>query len=249
MTGAEWRVGDDERDAAAGQLREHYATGRLTMDEFQSRLDAAYAAVTAGELSRVTADLPGAVPAGLAGPGLAVGTARGTGDGHGNARRYRPPGPPGQRRWRRPAALLIFAGLVAACVLALGSLPHGGLLVLAFLLVGVPVALLTVLAGALIWIGRRAWRSGAWLELVPMAVGAPWLGRVIWLARAVLVGRAFWRAGERVSRPLRSRRAHRPYHGHDYAQYQRHPDGPHDLLGGGTRTRLTARGASSCGSR
>src|SRR5215471_3623377 len=223
MTGAEWRVGDAERDAVAGQLREHYATGRLTMDEFQARLDAAYAAVTAGELSRVTADLPWAVPAGAAGPGLAVAAA---GGGTGHARRYRAPGPPVRRRWRRPAALLIFAGLIAAGVLALGSLPHGSLLVLAFLLVGVPVALLAALAGALIWIGRRAWRSGAWLELVPMAVGAPWLGRVIWLARAVLVGRAFWRAGERVSRPLRSRRAHRPYHGHDYAQYQRHPDGP-----------------------
>src|SRR5215470_415511 len=201
MTGAEWRVGDAERDAVA-----------------------------AGELSRATADLPGAVPAGwagpgLAGPGLAVGTARGTGAAPGNAQRYRAAGPPARHRWRRPAALLIFAGLVTACVLALGSLPHGGLLVLAFLLVGVPVALLTALAGALIWIGRRAWRSGAWLELVPMAVGAPWLGRVIWLARAVLVGRAFWRAGERVSRPLRSRRAHPPYQGHGYAQYQRHPDG------------------------
>jgi len=231
MTGAEWRVGDAERDAVAGQLREHYATGRLTMDEFRARLDATYAAVTAGELSRATADLPGAVPAGwagpgLAGPGLAVGAARGTGAAPGNAQRYRAAGPPARRRWRRPAALLIFAGLVAACVLALGSLPHGGLLVLAFLLVGVPVALLTVLAGALIWIGRRAWRSGVWLELVPVAFGAPWLGRVIWLARAALVGRAFWRAGERVSRPLRSRRAHRPYHGPGYAQYQYHPDGP-----------------------
>jgi hypothetical protein len=229
MTGAKWRVGDAERDAVAGQLKEHYAAGRLTMDEFRARLDAAYAAVTAGELSRVTADLPGAVPAGPVSPGLAVGAAPGSGvvgGGTGNARRYRAAGPPGRRRWRRPAALLIFAGLVAACVLALGSLPHGGLLVLAFLLVGVPVALLTVLAGALIWIGRRAWRSGAWLELVPVVAGVPWLGRVIWLARAVLVGRAFWRAGERVSRPLRSRRAHRPYHGHGYAQYPRHPDGP-----------------------
>src|SRR5215831_13419716 len=107
MTGAEWRVGDAERDAVAGQLREHYATGRLTMDEFRARLDAAYAAVTAGELSRVTAYLPGAVPAV---PGLAVGAARG---GTGNARRYRAAGPPRRRRWPRPAALLIFAGLVA----------------------------------------------------------------------------------------------------------------------------------------
>ena len=82
------------------------------------------------------------------------------------------------------------------------------------------------LAGALIWVGRRAWRSGAWLEVVPLAVGMPWLGRLMWLARAVLVGRAFWRASERVSRPLRSRRGH--YHRYGYAQYQRSAGGPWD---------------------
>jgi hypothetical protein len=226
MTGADRRVGDAEREAVAAQLREHYAVGRLTMDEFQARLDAAYSAVTAGGLSRVTADLPGAVPAG---PGPAVAAARGTSAAPGStgvARHYRAPGPPRRRHRGRLAALLVLAGLLTAGTLALGSLPHGGLLVLAFLLVGVPVVLLTVLAGSLIWIGRRAWRSGAWLEVVPVAIGAPWLGRVIWLARAALVGRAFWRASERVSRPLRSRRAHARYRGHGYAQYQRHPDGP-----------------------
>jgi uncharacterized membrane protein len=180
--------------------------------------------VTAGELSRVTADLPGV-------PGLAVGaTGAAPGavamGGTGAARRYRAAGPSRRRRWGRPAALMIFAGLVTASVLALGSLPHGSLLVLAFLLVAVPVTLLAVLAGALIWIGRRAWRSGAWLELVPVAAGVPWLGREIWLARAALVGRAFWRAGERVSRPLRSRPMQRQYHGHGYPQHQRYPDGP-----------------------
>ena len=67
-TGADWRVGDAEREAVAEQLREHYATGRLTMDEFRSRLDAAYSAVTAADLRRVTADLPsaGLSPAGAA---------------------------------------------------------------------------------------------------------------------------------------------------------------------------------------
>jgi len=120
--------------------------------------------------------------------------------------------------------VLIFVSLVAASALALDSLPHGGLLVLALLLVVVPMMLLAALAGALIWVGRRAWRSGAWLEAVPLAAGMPWLGRVVWLARAVLVGRTFWRAGERVTRPLRSR--HGRYRRHGYAQYQRSPGGP-----------------------
>lgn len=57
------RVGDDERDAAARQLGEHYASGRLERWEYDERLDAALAAKTRGELARVFRDLPGAVPA------------------------------------------------------------------------------------------------------------------------------------------------------------------------------------------
>ena len=70
-TGAQWRVGDAEREAVAGQLREHYAAGRLSIDEFRARLDAAYAARTADQLTRVTADLPAAGPGPAAGPVLA----------------------------------------------------------------------------------------------------------------------------------------------------------------------------------
>jgi DUF1707 SHOCT-like domain len=209
-TGADWRAGDAEREAVTGQLREHYAAGRLTMDEFRARLDAVYSAATARDLSRVTADLP------APGPGAAWEGARAAGP--------RRPAGPRRRRWTAPAALLIFVSLVAASALALSSLPHGGLLVLALLLVVLPVMLLATLAGALIWVGRRAWRSGAWLEVVPLAAGMPWLGRLVWLARAVLVGRAFWRAGERATRPLRSRRGR--YHRHSYGQYQRSADGP-----------------------
>jgi hypothetical protein len=212
-TGAEWRVGDAEREAAAEQLREHYAAGRLTLDEFRSRLDAVYSAVTTGDLRRVTADLPASGPSPA---GAAWGPA-------GIAAHRHVPGPARRRHPGRLAALLIVAGLVTASAVALGSLPHGGLLVLAFLLVVVPMTLLAALAAALIWIGRRAWRSGVWLEAVPLAVGMPWLGRVMWLARAALVGRAFWRAGERASRPLRARRAYRRHRGHGYALYQGHP--------------------------
>jgi hypothetical protein len=215
-TGADWRVGDAEREAVAEQLREHYAAGRLTIDEFRARLDAAYSATTAAGLSRVTADLPAS-----AGPSPAGAAWRPTGA----AQPHRAAGPARRRHPGRLAALLVFAGLVTASTVALGSLPHGGLLVLAFLLVVVPVTLLTALAAALVWVGRRAWRSGAWLEAVPIAVGMPWLGRVIWLARAALVGRAFWRAGERASRPLRARRAYGRHPGHGYALYQRHLGG------------------------
>ncbi len=52
------RIGDREREAVATELREHFAHGRLTLEEFNERLDAAFAAKTQRDLSRITADLP-----------------------------------------------------------------------------------------------------------------------------------------------------------------------------------------------
>jgi hypothetical protein len=53
------RIGDAERDAVATDLGEHYAAGRLTLDELHERLSAAFAAKTYGQLTHVMADLPG----------------------------------------------------------------------------------------------------------------------------------------------------------------------------------------------
>jgi DNA-binding PadR family transcriptional regulator len=47
------RAGDADRDAAAAALGEHFAHGRLTLDEFNARLDATLTATTHGELSQV----------------------------------------------------------------------------------------------------------------------------------------------------------------------------------------------------
>jgi DNA-binding MarR family transcriptional regulator len=52
------RVGDADRDAAAAALGEHFAQGRLTLDELDARLDATLTATTHGELSRAARDLP-----------------------------------------------------------------------------------------------------------------------------------------------------------------------------------------------
>jgi len=52
------RIGDAERDAVAAELREHYAHGRLTLEEFNQRIEAVFAAKTESDLSRVTRDLP-----------------------------------------------------------------------------------------------------------------------------------------------------------------------------------------------
>jgi hypothetical protein len=52
------RIGDTEREAVAAELREHYAHGRLTLEEFNQRLDAVFGAKTQADLTRITRDLP-----------------------------------------------------------------------------------------------------------------------------------------------------------------------------------------------
>jgi Domain of unknown function (DUF1707) len=57
-TDPQMRASDDDRDRAASLLREHHAAGRLTVEEFQERLDAAYRAKTLGDIDKLLADLP-----------------------------------------------------------------------------------------------------------------------------------------------------------------------------------------------
>ncbi|GII03147.1 hypothetical protein Pta02_51550 [Planobispora takensis] len=52
------RASDDDRDRVASVLREHYAQGRLTVEEFDERLEQLYASKTYGELATLTSDLP-----------------------------------------------------------------------------------------------------------------------------------------------------------------------------------------------
>jgi hypothetical protein len=64
--GNEMRVGDAEREAAAAELREHYASGRLTLDELNERIDKTFAAKTSGDLNALMTDLPSRRPDGAA---------------------------------------------------------------------------------------------------------------------------------------------------------------------------------------
>lgn len=52
------RASDADRDHVAELLREHAATGRLTMEEFGERLERTYQAQTYGDLDLLVADLP-----------------------------------------------------------------------------------------------------------------------------------------------------------------------------------------------
>ncbi len=103
------RVGDAEREAVAAELREHYAQGRLSMEDFNQRLDAAYAARTRGDLDKLISDLPHAKPAGTPLPAPPPGSLR---RGHGP--HFVPPGAGFGSGERRHAGFGRFTTLLAA---------------------------------------------------------------------------------------------------------------------------------------
>jgi Domain of unknown function (DUF1707) len=65
------RASDADREHTVEVLQEGFAQGRLTADEFQERMDAAYAAKTLAQLAPLTADLPPAGRSGRPGAGVA----------------------------------------------------------------------------------------------------------------------------------------------------------------------------------
>jgi hypothetical protein len=90
-TGSDIRVGDAEREAVASQLREHYADGRLSLDELNERLDQAFAAKTRADLGTVTRDLPVA-PRPMTSSGVSTWQqATGSGSGAGSRQGFRRP--------------------------------------------------------------------------------------------------------------------------------------------------------------
>jgi uncharacterized protein DUF1707 len=56
------RAGDSDRQRVADRLRAALDEGRLTLTEYDDRLQRAYAALTYGELDRLIADLPAPAP-------------------------------------------------------------------------------------------------------------------------------------------------------------------------------------------
>jgi hypothetical protein len=86
------RVSDAEREAAAAELREHFASGRLNQDELDERLSAVFAAKTRGDLNALFTDLPSS------GPGWAGATGGGQGSGSFG------PGASGWGPWTQPGA-------------------------------------------------------------------------------------------------------------------------------------------------
>jgi hypothetical protein len=66
MTTDRWiRVSDQDRQSAFELFSEAYAVGRLSREDLDKRVTAAYSAKTYGELRDLTADLPRPAPTGL----------------------------------------------------------------------------------------------------------------------------------------------------------------------------------------
>ena len=189
-------VSDADREAVAAQLREHYAAGRLSLDEFQDRLDAVYRAQDGRGLDMVTEGLPheGVVIA----PGAPWGSFPG-GAYAVNVAEMRASMARLGRRVMLAFGLMISGALLVLALLISAFVVHGGLLGV------VVVTLLAILAAGVVAVAgvgllaRRLWRRGAWIEAVPLLAGQPWLSRVARMARLLLTGHALWRLRTRLA--------------------------------------------------
>ena len=188
-------VANADREAAAAQLREHYAAGRLSLDEFQDRLDAVYRAQTARELGIVTDSLPHevmAIPAG--GPWDSY-----RGGYPLNVAKMRAATVRASRRILLAFGVVTAGSLLVLALLITVLLVHGGLFAV---VVGALLAILAVgvaAVGALVWLARGLWRRHAWIEAVPLVTGQPWLSRVARMARLLFTGHALWRLRTRLA--------------------------------------------------
>ncbi len=132
MAGSGIRIGDAERERTAASLREHYAKGRLTGEEFQQRLDATFTAKTDLDLDRVTEDLP--LTDSYAAPWPPSASAGvGAGGGYRSGRGRQAWSATGAQSFARVGlSLVLLAGLlVLAFAWPLGGLPRIFLLLLA----------------------------------------------------------------------------------------------------------------------
>jgi len=145
------RASDADREAVAEFLKRHYTAGRLTEDEFDARVDAAYAAVGLSQLDRLVADLPA-----------------------------HPPAPPARRSSVRPvvACLAVAVLAVAAAsvvpgevwavllVLALSLLLFAGMALMMLAPVAIPIVLV-------VWLVHAVRRAGAPVPLSGAGPRAP----------------------------------------------------------------------------
>ena len=126
--GNEMRVSDAERDAAAAELREHFASGRVNQDELDERLAAVFAAKTRSDLNAVFTDLPSS--------GRGWANATGGGDG-GQASASSGPGAQGWGQWSRAGASSGYSDWRASAGRGIGRIATASVLVWVLFIVGI----------------------------------------------------------------------------------------------------------------
>jgi Domain of unknown function (DUF1707) len=151
-------VTDADREVAAGRLREQYAAGRLSLDEFQERLDGVYKAQTARDLGLATEDP------------LYDGRVLQPGAPWGSDQENYPFGVDQlqatmARVGRRVKLALgvMTAGTVLFVALLIIAIVHGGLLGVAATILLTIFAIGAAGVGTVIMRARRFWRSRTWL--------------------------------------------------------------------------------------
>ena len=186
---------DADRDTTAARLGEHYAAGRLSLDQFQDRLDAVYRAQTARELGTLTDSLPH--------DGLVIPQEAPWGSYPGgyplNVAQLRAVLARAGRSIMLAFGVVIAGSILVLALLVTAFMVHGGLL---GIVAGVLLAILAAgvaAVGALAWLAWRLWRRYAWIEAVSALAGQPWLSRVTRLARLLLTSHTLWRLRTRLA--------------------------------------------------
>jgi hypothetical protein len=140
------RASDSDREVVVGALRDAYTAGRITMEEFDERMSAAYAARTWGDLRKLTVDLPVQPILGGDVPGRRLPSADlPTGRLPSYPPRVNPPpARGGPRRRRHPAAILIPL-MVWVLIAVRSTTPSADSTILAVITIGLVVALLVAI--------------------------------------------------------------------------------------------------------
>jgi hypothetical protein len=125
------RVSDAERDAAAGELREHFASGRLNQDELDERLAGVFAAKTRADLNALFSDLPSS------GRGWANAAAGGDGGQASGSSGSSGPGAQGWGQWSRAGASSGYSGWRASAGRGIGRIAMASVLVWVLFIVGI----------------------------------------------------------------------------------------------------------------
>jgi hypothetical protein len=139
------RLSDTEREAAAADLGEHFAQGRLSADEHGERLEQIWGAKTRGEIGPIFGDLPSPYSSRLAATPRQENPSRGDD-------RYWSSGPRPFRRGVPTPLLVVLAVLIVATVVT--HLP--------LVLLGFAVLWFVVLRHRRPWHGRGFGRHPGW---------------------------------------------------------------------------------------